>query len=107
MRIKISNIGKIKEADVTINGITVIAGENNTGKSTVGKALYAIFNSFVDVAKKVEEERIDSLQRSIFTFLQEISGSNMGLPQVDGNALATKLNDIKNEINKEEYSCII
>ena len=37
MRIKISNIGKIKEADVTINGITVIAGENNTGKSTVGK----------------------------------------------------------------------
>ena len=102
MRIKISNIGKIKEADVTINGITVIAGENNTGKSTVGKALYAIFNSFVDVAKKVEEERIDSLQRSIFTFLQEISGSNMGLPQVDGNALATKLNDIKNEINKEK-----
>lgn len=102
MRIKISNIGKIKEADVAINGITVIAGENNTGKSTVGKALYAIFNSFVDVAKKVEEERIDSLQRSIFTFLQEISGSNMGFPQVDGNALATKLNDIKNEINKEK-----
>ena len=102
MRIKISNIGKIKEANVTINGITVIAGENNTGKSTVGKVLYAIFNSFVDVAKKVEEERIDSLQRSIFTFLQEISGSNMGLPQVDGNALATKLNDIKNEINKEK-----
>lgn len=102
MRIKISNIGKIKEADVTINGITVIAGENNTGKSTVGKALYAIFNSFVDVAKKVEEERIDSLQRSIFTFLQEISGSNMGFPQVDGNTLATKLNDIKNEINKEK-----
>lgn len=31
MKIKISNIGKIKEADVTINGITVIAGENNTG----------------------------------------------------------------------------
>lgn len=49
MQIKISNIGKIKEADVTINGITVIAGENNTGKSTVGKALYSIFNSFVDV----------------------------------------------------------
>ena len=102
MRIKISNIGKIKEADVAINGITVIAGENNTGKSTVGKALYTIFNSFVDVAKKVEEERIDSLQRSIFTFLQEISGSNMGFPQVDVNALATKLNDIKNEINKEK-----
>ena len=62
MQIKISNIGKIKEADVTINGITVIAGENNTGKSTVGKALYAMFNSFVDVKQRVDEERIGSLR---------------------------------------------
>ena len=53
MQIKISNIGKIKEADVTINGITVIAGENNTGKSTVGKALYAMFNSFFDVKQRL------------------------------------------------------
>ena len=102
MRIKITNIGKIKEADVAINGITVIAGENNTGKSTVGKALYAMFNSFVDVNKKVDEERIDSLQRSIFTFLQEISGSNIGFPQVDSNALAVKLNNIKDNISSNK-----
>lgn len=102
MRIKISNIGKIKEADVAINGITVIAGENNTGKSTVGKALYAMFNSFVDVNKKVDEERIDSLQRSIFTFLQEISGSNIGFPQVDSAALAVKLNNIKDNISSNK-----
>ena len=49
MKITIKNIGKIKEATVEINGITVIAGENNTGKSTVGKALYAVFNSFYNV----------------------------------------------------------
>ena len=102
MRVKISNIGKIKEADVTINGITVIAGENNTGKSTVGKVLYAMFNSFVDVKKKVDEERVESLQRSIFSFLQEINGSNIGFPQVDSNALAVKLNNIKENLNKEK-----
>lgn len=103
MRIKISNIGKIKEADVAINGITVIAGENNTGKSTVGKALYAIFNSFVDVEKKVDEERIDSLQRTISTLLQD----HMRFLQVDGNVLVSKLIDIKNGINKEKIIQIL
>ncbi|MCD4819668.1 MAG: ATP-binding protein [Candidatus Cloacimonetes bacterium] len=42
MRLKISNIGIVKQADIEINGITVIAGENDTGKSTIGKILYSI-----------------------------------------------------------------
>lgn len=43
MEIKLKNIGMIKEANVLIDGLTVIAGENDTGKSTVGKALFMIF----------------------------------------------------------------
>ena len=42
MKIKINNIGKICEAEILLNGITVIAGENNTGKSTIGKTLFAL-----------------------------------------------------------------
>ena len=45
MKLSIKNVGKLKEADVEINGITVIAGENNTGKSTIGKVLFSIFQS--------------------------------------------------------------
>ncbi len=40
MELQLKNIGMIKEANVRIDGLTVIAGENDTGKSTVGKALY-------------------------------------------------------------------
>ena len=47
MKLTLKNIGKIGTASVEINGITVIAGENNTGKSTVGRALFAVFNSFL------------------------------------------------------------
>lgn len=50
MRLEVTNFAKIKNADIKINGITVIAGENNTGKSTIGKLLYAIFNSMYDIA---------------------------------------------------------
>jgi predicted ATPase len=42
MRLQLNNIGLIKEADVIIDGLSVIAGENDTGKSTAGKALYLI-----------------------------------------------------------------
>ena len=57
MRLDIKNIGKIGSATVDINGITVIAGENNTGKSTVGKVLFCIFNSFFQIQEQINLER--------------------------------------------------
>ena len=55
MELTLRNIGKIDEASITINGITIIAGENNTGKSTVGRALYCIFNAFHNIDDKINE----------------------------------------------------
>jgi len=40
MELQLKNIGMIKEANVKIDGLTVIAGENDTGKSTVAKELH-------------------------------------------------------------------
>lgn len=48
MKLKCENIGKIQHAEIDIDGITVIAGLNNTGKSTLGKSLYCIFSSLHD-----------------------------------------------------------
>ncbi len=45
MLFKLKNIGMIKEAEVKLDGLTVIAGENDTGKSTVGKMLFALIKS--------------------------------------------------------------
>lgn len=62
MKLSLKNIGKIGTASVEINGITVIAGENNTGKSTVGRALFAVFNSFYNIQQQIESERVDSIE---------------------------------------------
>lgn len=45
MKLIIDNFAKIKKAEIVFDGITIIAGKNNSGKSTVGKVLYGIFNS--------------------------------------------------------------
>lgn len=44
-------------ADICIDGLTVIAGKNNTGKSTIGKTLFAVFNSFYNIQEKVRDKR--------------------------------------------------
>ncbi len=64
MKLHIENFAKIANADIEINGITVIAGENNTGKSTVGKVLYSLYSAFHDIDFKVKEER-KKLKREI------------------------------------------
>lgn len=65
MKISLRNIGKVREADIEINGITVIAGENNTGKSTIGKALFAVFNSFYNIDNQIYFEKIESIDNAI------------------------------------------
>nr|WP_075573937.1 AAA family ATPase [Ezakiella massiliensis] len=61
MKIELKNIGIFKEASVDVCGITVIAGENASGKSTVGKALYSVFHALSSYDKKINEKRISNL----------------------------------------------
>jgi len=60
MTIELHNIGMIKEATVKIDGLTVIAGENDTGKSTVGKAL--LFANEVNYHPKIVEINIHEIE---------------------------------------------
>jgi len=46
MELQLKNIGMIKEANVKLDGLTVIAGENDTGKSTVARELHYEASSF-------------------------------------------------------------
>ena len=70
MQLKISNIGRIEKAVIDIDGITVIAGENNAGKSTIGKLLFAIFNSMNNMEEKIAQERRNRINNIISMSLQ-------------------------------------
>lgn len=48
MKLKLKNVGKIKEADIELSGLTLIAGPNDSGKSTVGKVLFALMKSIAN-----------------------------------------------------------
>ena len=57
MRIEIKNVGQIEKAVIDLEGITVIAGENNTGKSTIGKTVFALLRG-MNQWKRSEERRV-------------------------------------------------
>ena len=53
MNVTLENIGIIKEADIQLNGMTVITGYNDSGKSTLGKALYSYYYGKNSYLKKI------------------------------------------------------
>lgn len=61
MVLKVSDFASIKEAEIEFKGITVIAGRNNTGKSTVGKILFSFFNALYKLEEKIEKKKYDKI----------------------------------------------
>ncbi len=56
MKLQLENIGMIKNATIQFDGLTVIAGENDTGKTTVGKALFAEIRQYKKASKYHQSE---------------------------------------------------
>lgn len=68
MDIEISNFGTIASAKVNISGLTVIAGENDTGKSTIGK----IFFSLVKAISRYEEDLKEDKEAKILELAEKV-----------------------------------
>ena len=68
MKLSIRNVGKIKAAEIAFDGITVICGNNNTGKSTVGKILFSIFNTLCNADKKIEQVQRREITKIVAKF---------------------------------------
>ncbi len=84
MRLELKNVGKIEHADIKLDGITVIAGENNTGKSTVSKMLFCLFSSFYKIEEQVNSERVKTISRVISNYYHEMTSRlTRGIPSTE------------------------
>lgn len=82
MNLEIKNVGKINYANIELNGITVIAGENNTGKSTIGKMLFCVFHSFYRIEEQIKDERVKSIHRLLYDFFHVVYPSIVINPNI-------------------------
>lgn len=68
MILDIQNINKIQEARIKLNGLTVIVGENGSGKSTVGKMLFSV----VQVLKSTQDETLSKSDNLLDKYIQAL-----------------------------------
>lgn len=59
MNVQIQNIGILKDAEICLDGLTVITGYNDSGKSTVGKALYSLYHGINVYQDKILDDSVD------------------------------------------------
>ena len=72
MNIILNNVGMIEEANIAINGLTIIAGDNDTGKSTVGKVAYSLTKSFQDFELNYRKSKNEKIIRHAYKIFKEI-----------------------------------
>ena len=61
MQIKLRNIGMLEKAELNLNSLTLIAGENDNGKSTIGKVIFCIIkaiNKYKDELQESKEHKL-------------------------------------------------
>ena len=81
MKFCIENIGAIDRATVDIDGITIIAGENNVGKSTIGKALFAFLHNMSAWKKIYDQVCIEAISKFLYQnsiWLEDFCMANSG-----------------------------
>ena len=105
MELKVRNFAKILDADIKVNGITIIAGNNNTGKSTIGKILDAVFNATYSIKDKMYGAKRKLLAELLRKDV-ESNQSNDRKMQFSGvmfNKFAMELLDSKEEEREDIY----
>ncbi len=85
MRLEIENINKIKKATIQMNGLTVIVGENSTGKSTVGRILFSTIKALantINTDEKSKEFQLRKIIHSMFLRLKNLESINFNDAEV-------------------------
>ena len=72
MKLNIDNIGIVRESEIELNGITVITGHNNSGKTTVSKVLYSFISSVEDLGKSNLQDKNNTTESFLENMTSEI-----------------------------------
>lgn len=102
MKLTLENIGMLEHAEITLHKLCVIAGENDQGKSTVGKIVFCI----VKAINRYKEDLQESKEHSLFEKTEEMyyllrSGLRASGPEVF-EVLKTLRNSIRQRIGTAE-----
>jgi predicted ATPase len=95
MELYLDNIGKVCDSTVIVDGLTVITGENNSGKTTIGKTLYSITSAVENLQQNAFFDRRNFTMHAIIRILSRLElrrpfrterfeiDNNIGITKID------------------------
>lgn len=113
MELQIKNIGKISAANIKLNSLTVVAGVNDSGKSTIGKTLFLAIKALTNSKNKTTEdktERINECASELYSILGTARFQDKGLMEVlpiTPEELSKKLLSISDQHSRVDFLNII
>jgi len=128
VKIIFKNIGFFKEAELELKGLTVLAGENDTGKSTLGRLIFSMvkaehfskerffrenrnrfinlkFNeikAFLKILKIGYENKIEEIKKKVFKILKSKNKEQFKKQQF--KEVEKEINFIINQVKKNEIN---
>lgn len=91
LKVEVKNNLAVRSADIEISGITVLAGVNGCGKSTISKSLFELLSGALNYNNVVDSEarvKLFSISQSLFTAVTNASG---WLPKQDVKKISESL----------------
>jgi len=113
MKFIIRNIGTIDSAEIELNNLSVISGENNSGKTTISKIIYAVgqaSSSFPIDYKRHQYNEFRRLYDEITMNMQRLIRNSANLNESEiSNKIMSTLMDIRRspEVNEFDLSVIL
>ena len=72
MFLRLNNIGLVKDSEINIDGLTVITGDNNSGKTTVGKVIYSLVDATSQIGGKARRDKLNYIRRGLQRIADEL-----------------------------------
>lgn len=104
IRVKVEGFRAVNEADIIINGITVVAGENGCGKSSISKLLYFLYKTVSNYDLLVKKNLILNL-RDVIKFI-DILQQELRLDVKDRNIrdeFRREISDLRKNLYGSDY----
>lgn len=100
MKVKIENFQSISKAQIEVKGLTIITGQNNTGKSALARAVSSVFtnprgNSFVRIGSPNTSVEIDFEDGNTVKWSK---GKNVNEYEVNGKLIQKVGTDVPEEV---------
>lgn len=74
MELILNYVNRIKSASMKINGLTIVVGTNNSGKSTIGRSLYSIVKAIANTSMASDEDNQQRIRKHVDSMYSRLRG---------------------------------